>query len=79
LHDANEAADGGCVFYRRAAELHHHHIIASLESALSLYSAHNVTFLGAKKNPPPDCFWRWVRVVLLRLLYFIRSRPPEDT
>jgi len=66
LHDANQPLDGGVVLYRRASELHHHQIVALLESALSL--AHSFVLrsevLGAKKNPPPDLFWRWVRVAL---------------
>jgi len=36
-------------------------------------------FPGKKENPPPDRFWRWVRVISLLVLYFIRYRPPEDT
>jgi hypothetical protein len=36
LHDANQAPDGGSIFHRRASKLHHHHIVASLKSALSL-------------------------------------------
>src|SRR5579862_1916170 len=66
LHDANQPLDGGRVLYRRASKLHHQQIVALLESALSL--AHRVVLrsevLGAKKNPPPDRFWRWVRVAL---------------
>ena len=81
LHDANEAANRGLVLYRSASELHHHNLVVSIESALSL--AHRIRLhfqiFGAKKNPPPDRFWRWVRVILLYSAYFIRSRPPEDT
>ena len=31
LHDTNEAANGVGVLYRRAPELHHHHIVASAQ------------------------------------------------
>jgi hypothetical protein len=82
LHDTNETANGVVVFDRRSSELHHYDIIVSFKSALSLESAHDLLlelFWRQKKNPPPDRFWRWVRVICLRLLYFIRSRPPEDT
>ena len=81
LDDGNEAANRGLVLYRSASELHHHYLVVSIESALSL--AHRIRLhfqiIGAKKNPPPDRFWRWVRVILLFSAYFIRSRPPEDT
>ena len=36
LHDADKASDGGSILHRRASELHYHHILASLKSALSL-------------------------------------------
>src|SRR5580658_11110797 len=82
-HDADQPPNGGPIFDRRASKLHHHHVVASVESALSLeflyrfgdISAHSrlrfyslLRILGAKKNPPPDRFWRWVRVILLRVL-----------
>jgi hypothetical protein len=77
-YDVYRAANGGPVLHRRASELHYDHVIASLESALPLASlylfAHislHFEFLRAKKNPPPDRFWRWVRVILLKVLYFI--------
>jgi hypothetical protein len=36
LDDANQSANRGRIFHRRASELHHYHIVASFESALSL-------------------------------------------
>jgi hypothetical protein len=36
LHDANKPSNGGSILHRRAPELHHHHVVASLKSALSL-------------------------------------------
>src|SRR6266498_457872 len=69
------------VFHRRPPKLHDHDIVALFESALPL-PAHwclLLEFLRQNKNPPPDRFWRWVRWTRLRLLYFIRSRLPEDT
>ena len=53
LYYADETADRGSVFHRRAAELHHHHIVVSLESALSRSSAHialSVRFVFAQRK-----------------------------
>ena len=87
-HNFDKALDRRRVLDRSAAELHYHYLIILFESAgllcfARLIATHCFHSIAAKfwpkKNPPPDRFWRWVRVNLLRLLYFIRSRPPEDT
>jgi hypothetical protein len=70
LHDTNETANGGGVFDRLPSKLHHYDIIVPLKSALPLESAHFVLLLElffAQKKPPPDRFWRWVRVILLKI------------
>ena len=83
LHNADQPAYGVRIFHRRASKLHHHHVVASFKSALSLCSAHirRTPFsISRKKKPTARSLLAVGSVELaLRLLYFIRSRPPEDT
>src|ERR1700722_6877725 len=72
-NDIDHAPESRSILHRSAAELHHYHVIASIESALSLWPIHfdppcSIECFRAKKNPPPDRFWRWVREIFLRLL-----------
>src|SRR5208283_4286247 len=83
LHNANQSTNGIRIFHRRASELHHDYVVASLESALSLQSAHlrRTPFLILRNKKPTARSLLAVGSVelSLRVLYFIRSRPPEDT
>jgi hypothetical protein len=36
LHNADESPDSIGIFHRGTSELHHHHVVAFIESALSL-------------------------------------------
>ena len=83
LHDADDASDGGSILHRRASEFHHHHFVARLKSALSLYLAHRSIsvsrFCRKRKTHRQIALAVGSGELCLGVLYFIRSRPPEDT
>src|SRR5580658_5838366 len=43
-------------------------VLCPLMSSSVSHSSVLGAFFVQKKNPPPDRFWRWVRVILLRVL-----------
>jgi hypothetical protein len=56
-HDTDEPADRGGILYRRAAELHHHQLIASLESALPRSSGSLFADMFAHMSSSVSQFW----------------------